>query len=105
MKINITARKFKAHDTLKEYINSEVARLERFNGEIMSADVILSFQNNKESVKEVEIVIHIPGQTVTATEFTDDFKKSVNFTIEKILKQLDKIKTKKAAVRIPNDED
>ncbi|MDP4114964.1 MAG: ribosome-associated translation inhibitor RaiA [Bacteroidota bacterium] len=103
MKINITARKFKAHDTLKEYITSEIERLERFNGEIMSSDVILSFQNNKDSVKEVEIVIHIPGQTVTATETSDDFKKSINLAVEKILKQLEKIKTKKTAVRIPND--
>jgi putative sigma-54 modulation protein len=103
MKINITARKFKAHDTLKEFITSEIERLERFNGEIMSADVILSFQNNKDSIKEVEVLVHIPGQTVTATETSDDFKKSISFAVEKILKQLEKIKTKKAAVRIPND--
>ena len=103
MKINITARKFKAHDTLKEFITSEIERLERFNGEIMSADVILSFQNNKDSIKEVELLIHIPGQTVTATETSDDFKKSISLGVEKILKQLEKIKTKKSAVRIPND--
>lgn len=103
MKINITARKFKAHDTLKDFITGEIERLERFNGEIMSADVILSFQNNKDSIKEVEVLVHIPGQTVTATEASDDFKKSISLAVEKILKQLEKIKTKKAAVRIPND--
>jgi len=97
MNINITARKFKAHDTLKDYINGEISSLEKFNDDIMDVDVILSFQNSKDSIKTAEIILQVPGQTLTATETTDDFKKSVGASVEKIARQLEKLKTKRTA--------
>jgi ribosome hibernation promoting factor len=97
MKITITARKFKAHDSLKDYINKEISSLERFNDDIMHADVILSYQNNKENVKSVEIILHVPGQTLKSTEDTDDFKKSTAAAVQKLERQLKKIKTKRTA--------
>lgn len=99
MNITITARKFKAHDTLKDYINSEVSSLEKFYDDILDANVILSFQNNKDSIKIAEIVLQVPGQTLTAIEETDDFKKSVNYASEKLSRQLKKLKTKRTPVR------
>ena len=56
MNISITARKFKAHDTLKEFIISEVSSLEKYFEGILKADVILSYQNAKDSLKTAEIV-------------------------------------------------
>jgi len=56
MNIQITARKFKAHDTLKDFIKDEVTSLSRFNDDIIDADVILSYQNNQNSIKKAEIV-------------------------------------------------
>ena len=109
MKISITARKFKAHDSLKDYITSEVSSLEKFNDSILSAEVILSYVNNKESAKSTDIILQVPGQTLTATETTDDFKKSTAATVEKISRQLEKIKTKKVSrvkpTLIENDQD
>ena len=95
MNVKITARKFKAHDTLKDFITSEVSSLEKFSDEILDLDVILSFQNSKESIKIAEIVLQVPGQTLTATENSDDFKKSVSAAVEKLSRQLKKFKTKK----------
>ncbi|QQS37956.1 MAG: ribosome-associated translation inhibitor RaiA [Ignavibacteriales bacterium] len=100
MKINITARKFKARDTLKEFIEAEVSSLEKFSDEIISVDVILSFQNSKDSIKSAEIIAKVPKQVLSATEETDDFQKSVNAAVEKIARQLKKIKTKKRLVRV-----
>ena len=77
MNVIITARKFKAHDTLKDFINGEISSLEKFNDDIMNADVKLSYRNNKESIKIAEIILTIPGQTLSAQEETDDFKKSI----------------------------
>ena len=95
MNITITARKFKAHDTLKEYITSEVASVEKFSDNILSADVILSYQNSKASIKTAEIILQVPGQTLTAIEHSDDFKKSVSVSVEKLSRQLQKLKSKK----------
>lgn len=95
MKILITARKFKAHPSLKEFINGEVESLTKFSDDILSAEVILSYLNTKDSVKTAEIIVHVPGQILTALEQTDDFRKSVNASIEKITRQLGKLKNKR----------
>ncbi len=97
MNILITARKFKAHDTLKDFINGELSSLEKYNSDILNADVKLSFRNNKESVKIAEIILSIPGQTLSAQEETDDFKKSVSGSVQKLIRQLKKYKTKRIA--------
>ncbi|HZW38175.1 MAG: ribosome hibernation-promoting factor, HPF/YfiA family [Syntrophothermus sp.] len=94
MNINITARKFKAHDTLKEFVSSEVHSLEKYNDDIINAEVILSYQNNRDSIKTAEIVLQVPGQTLTATEDSDEFTKSISGSVEKLSRQLKKLKTK-----------
>jgi putative sigma-54 modulation protein len=109
MKISITARKFKAHDSLKDFITSEVSSLEKFNDSIMGTEVVLSYVNNKEGVKSTEIILQVPGQTLKASESTDDFKKSTAAAVEKISRQLEKIKNKKTSrvkpTLIENDQD
>ena len=97
MNIQITARKFKAHPTLKDFIEGEISTLNKFNDDIIDADVVLSFQNNINSTKKAEIVLSIPGQTLTATDQTEDFKTSVTAATEKLRKQLVTIKSKKVA--------
>jgi putative sigma-54 modulation protein len=95
MNISITARKFKAHDTLKEFITGEVASLEKYIDNILNVDVILSYLNSKENVKTAEIILQVPGQTLTAEDQSDDFKKSISATVEKLSRQLQKLKSKK----------
>jgi len=95
MNIIITARKFKARETLKDYVKDEVKSLLKFNDSIISADVILSFQNSHESVKKAEITLHIPGQTLIAAEESDEFTKSVSAVVAKLLRQLKTLKSKR----------
>lgn len=100
MNISITARKFKAHSTLKEHIQDEVKSLVKFNDDILNADVILSYQNMKDSLKNAEIVLQVPGQTLTATDQSDDFSKSVSLAVAKLTRQLKKLKTKKISRKV-----
>ena len=97
MNISITSRKFKARETLKDFINSEVVSLERFYDNILSADVILSYQNTRDSIKRAEIILKIPGMVLKAVDDSDDYKKSVSSAVEKLSRQLKKMKTKKFA--------
>jgi putative sigma-54 modulation protein len=99
MNILITARKFKARQTLKDFINAEVTSLQKFNDDIMSADVKLSYLNSKDSLKNAEIILHIPGQTLSATEESDEFEKSISYAVIKLSSQLKKIKSKTQKVR------
>ncbi len=97
MNIQITARKFKAHDTLKEFIKDEISSLAKFNDDIISSDVILSYQNNSNSIKKVEVVLNIPGQTLNAADQTEDFKTAIVSVTEKLRRQLETIKSKRVS--------
>jgi ribosomal subunit interface protein len=95
MNIIITARKFKARETLKDHIKDEVKTLLRLNDNIISAEVILSFQNGHDSLKKTEITLRIPGQTLVAAEESDEFTKSVSAAVAKLLRQLKTLKSKR----------
>jgi putative sigma-54 modulation protein len=100
MNVSITARKFKAHDTLKQFVKDEVSMLKKYNDDILSADIKLSYQNPTNSVKIADITISIPGQILNATDKSEDFKKSVTASVEKLIKQLKTIKSKRTTSRV-----
>ncbi len=94
MNVQVTARRFKVHESLKDYALKEVKRLEKFNNDINKADVILSYERARDSIKIAEIVLHMDGHNLLAKESTDDFKKSIDLAVAKLERQLDKLKTK-----------
>lgn len=100
MNVLITARKFKAHDTLKQFVKDELNVLTKYNDDIISADVKLSFQNPTNSIKIADITVSIPGQILKATDQSDDFKKSVTSSVGKIIKQLKTVKSKRTTARV-----
>lgn len=100
MNVSITARKFKAHDSLKQYVRDEVTSLKKYNEDILSADVKLSFQNPTNSLKIADITVSIPGQILNATDHSDDFKKSITASVEKLIKQLKTVKSKRTTARV-----
>lgn len=97
MNINITSRKFKAKDSLKDYIEEEIKALHKFNDDILEANVILSYTHNKDSIKTAEIIMQVPGKVLSAANTSDEFSKAVSGALEKITRQLKKIKSKKIA--------
>jgi putative sigma-54 modulation protein len=97
MNIAITARKFKAQESLKEFIKDEISGLTRYNEDLIHVDVILSYINNRENLKSAEIIVQVPGQILSAKEDTDDFRKSVSAASEKLVRQLKKLKTKRTS--------
>lgn len=97
MNIQITSRKFRAKDSLKDYIKEEIKRLERYNDKIMDVNVVLSFTHLVDSIKQVEMTVKVPGKIVSVSNESEEFEKSVSGAIEKVIKQLKKIKTKRIA--------
>lgn len=94
MNVQVTARRFKVHESLKDYAIKEVKRLEKFTNEINKVDVILSFERAHDSIKTAEIVLHMNGNNFLAKESTEDFKKSIDLAVIKLERQLNKFKTK-----------
>ena len=97
MNIQITSRKFRAKESLNDFIKDELNKLTKFNSEIMDVNVVLSFQHNTNSIKRAEITLHVPGKVFTADETSDDFRKSVSVATNKLERQLRKLKTKRLA--------
>lgn len=94
MNIHITARHFKAHETLRSYAFDAMNKLENHYDGIISADLILSFEKSKNSLKAAEIIIKVQRTILKAMEKTDDFPKSIDAAVEKIKRQLQRHKAK-----------
>lgn len=95
MNIQITSRKFRAKVSLKDYIKEEMKKIERFYDKILDANVVLSFTHLTDSIKTAEITVKIPGKVISVSSDSDEFEKSVDASIDKVIRQLKKIKTKK----------
>ncbi len=95
MKVTITARKFKAREELKDFILAEVDSLDKFQDEILDMEVILSFQHQKGSIKIAELIVKIPGQILTSSDESEEFEISVRGAVNKMERQLQKIKSKR----------
>lgn len=95
MNIQITSRKFRAKDSLKDYIKDEISRMERYYDQVLDVNVVLSFTHVTDSIKTAELTVKVPGKVISVSSDSDEFEKSVNASIEKVIRQLKKIKTKR----------
>ncbi len=95
MNVQITSRKFRAKESLREYIKEEAAALEKYADDIIDVNIVLSYEHTKDSIKIAEVIVQVPGKTVTASESSEEFGKSVGFAFEKVTAQLKKLKTKR----------
>lgn len=92
MKVNIIARHFDISDKTRTYIQTEVdERLEPLFDRIVDCRMIVEKEKNNYIA---QIILNVPGDTLMAKETTEDLTKSVDFVVKKMLKQLNKYKTK-----------
>ena len=94
MDIRFTARHFKVRESLRDYSVGEIERLKKFYDNIVNAEIILSYENTRNSVKVAEISVKVFGTRLMAVEKSDDFFKSVDYAVSKIERQLKKYKDK-----------
>jgi putative sigma-54 modulation protein len=94
MHIKFTARRFRARPEVKEHALEMVKKLERYFDSIVGADVILSFEGAEKNIKIAEVNLHVHGSILTAKEKSEDFRKSIDFAVDKLNMQLEKYKTK-----------
>jgi putative sigma-54 modulation protein len=94
MHIKFTARRFRARADIKEHAIDQVKKMEKFFDSIVGADIILSFEGAEKNIKIAEINLHVHGSVLTAKEKSEDFRKSIDFALNKLNMQLEKYKTK-----------
>jgi ribosomal subunit interface protein len=94
MNITFTARRFRPHADIKEHALDEVKKLGKFYDGIVTANIILSYERATNSVKTAEINLRVYGTTLSATEKSEDFFKSIDRAVAKLVIQLTKYKSK-----------
>jgi len=91
MRVNITARHYKAPDRLKEYAESEVQKLTKYLDGIIECEIILDYEK---TIQVVEIAMKVHKQKLFAREKSKDIYKCLDLAIDKIERQLKKYKEK-----------
>lgn len=99
MKTQVTFRHVSGHHpNLQDDAKKILEGLSKYSDEITSANV--EFLN--ETNKTVVITINLHGNTLVAKEESEDFHKSLNEAEGKIIRQIQKWKTKNIASRTKN---
>ena len=91
MNLNITARHFKAPESIKSFTENEVARLEKYYDGIIEGEAILAAEKQ---TQVAEIILKVYGQTLAATEKSENIQKSITLAVNKLERQLKKYKAK-----------
>jgi putative sigma-54 modulation protein len=92
MNIIITARHFKAHESLKDKIKDKIEKLKTYYDGIISCDVVL-FQEKDDEIAEVKM--RLDHDTIVLTERSDNYYKSIELIYDRLLTKLRRIKGKR----------
>jgi putative sigma-54 modulation protein len=96
MNIKINDVHFSADQSLVEFLNKKVGKLDTFFEGIISAEVILKvIKPETSNNKEVELKLSIPSTDyLFAKKQADTFEEAANLAIEAVRRQLEKYKEK-----------
>lgn len=92
MNLNITGKDFELTDSIKEYINEKVGKLEKYFGSDFDSVATLKIEGNNQVA---EIRVNIAGETFKAATASKDLYASIDKNIEILEGQIRKSKTKK----------
>lgn len=91
MLIKFTARHYKAPEKLKDYAKAKVQKLKKYSDGIIECEIILDYEK---SIQVAEISAKVNHQRLFAMYKSEDVYKSIDFAVEKLLRQLKKHKEK-----------
>jgi len=89
--VSITCRHEEFSNDFKESINNQLQKLSKFYSNIINANVTIDKQN---SFFRVDISINVPGSVIIASYKDYDSKKAIDSAIEKVERQIKKLKSK-----------
>ncbi|MDR1876561.1 MAG: ribosome-associated translation inhibitor RaiA [Flavobacteriaceae bacterium] len=95
MKIKAQAVNFNAQDTLLEFLDKKLSKLNQFYDKIVGANVYMKLENttDKEN-KTVDIILEIPGDDLVVKKTSASFEESIDLSCEALKKMIIKKKEK-----------
>jgi ribosomal subunit interface protein len=94
MNVTFTARHFRPHADVRQHAVAEVKKLGKFYDGIVTANVVLSYERVTNSVKIAEINLHVYGTVLSAKVKSNEFVKSIDGCVGKLVLQLARYKSK-----------
>lgn len=95
MNFILTARHFKAHDSLKTSAEEQAAKITKYYDGVIKTEIILSYEKAQNSLKIAEVISKAtPLHVFTAKEQSDDFIVSIEAAVNKVITQIKKYKDK-----------
>ncbi len=91
MRINVTFRQMETSNTLKEYVEQKMKKLQKYSDGPIKVNVVLSVEKFRHAA---EVVISGDGIRATAKEVQDDIRPAIDLVSDKIEKQLKKYREK-----------
>lgn len=95
MNIQIQSVKFDADQKLVAFIEEKVEKLERYADDIISADITLKLDKDKEHGNKVAVLkLDVAGETLVAERQCKSFEEAVDLSVDALRKQISKHKAK-----------
>lgn len=95
MKVKAQAVNFNAQETLIEFLNKKLLKLDQFYDKIVGAKVFMKLENttDKEN-KTVDIILEVPGDDLIVKKTSSSFEESIDQACEALKKMIIKKKEK-----------
>ncbi|MDO4262875.1 MAG: ribosome-associated translation inhibitor RaiA [Deinococcus sp.] len=92
----LSGRGVEVTEPLREYVDGKLSRLDRFNGDIVSARVTLTVRDVKNAARRnrVEVQINVPHGIIRAEETHADMYAAIDKASDVLERQLRKFKTR-----------
>ena len=91
MQITITARHFNLTDALRDHIEKETSKIEKYFDHIIDSHFILTLEDNRNNV---EMIVNIPKKTFKSQVVDQDMYVAIDKVIDKMERQVKKLKEK-----------
>ena len=92
MRINFTARHFKAPERLKTHAEERVLTLKKYYDRIIDCDIVLDYEKE---TQVAEIAVMVYGKKLIVIEKSKDIYKSIDGAVEKLERKVKKYKEKR----------
>ena len=91
MQINLTGHHVEITDSLRNYVEEKLERVERHFDKVTNTHVILSVENVRH---KAEATVHMSGNNIFAESTEDDMYKAIDSLVDKLDRQVKKHKEK-----------
>ncbi|HBR52847.1 MAG TPA: ribosome-associated translation inhibitor RaiA [Flavobacteriaceae bacterium] len=98
MKVNVQAPNFTVKESLIQFLEKRLQKLEQFYDKIVYADVFLKVQKTSEKQNKItEIILSVPGSDLICKKESKTFEAAIDECIQSLERQLKKRKQKQRA--------